>query len=323
VLLTELLLRLNVPQFGYVFMRPMHLLALFTPPVLAWFVWRLTANRTVAVTLVAFIAIYIQIILLRVPHVSSLDDMNPSLIQRIRSADGGLVLVENSPHRDMDAAPATVSEPTPFGVHWEPLLPSATGRRFYAGFWDGWQWSPWRGQTLAGGTLFGQQIELIPIERFESEMRRWGVRRLFVWSAASVRYLNGHSQFERVWSAEPWHEFVYAAGDSREVITASHGTATLSHVTPLGATVQLDAVEAGEEVVVRTNHYPAWELRSDDARIPHYERNGQLAFRAPHRGRQTLELVYPRRLALTLLALAVWLMAVSWRKTGLGVRYDR
>jgi hypothetical protein len=216
------------------------------------------------------------------------------------------VLVENNPHRDMDADPATASVLTPFGVHWEALLHAGTGQRFYAGFWDGWQWSPWRGQTLAGGTLFGKQIALVPPGRFEHEMRRWDVERLFVWSAPSVAYLEQLPRIERTWTDGRWHEFAL----TRAPMPDPAIVASLTSTGRLGATIDVEAAQ-GAEVVVRTNHFPAWQLRSGGSDVPHFARDGQLAFRAPAAGRQQLELVYPRRAWLSLLAMVVWIAALA------------
>ena len=73
-----------------------------------------------------------------VPHVrASATSIPPSSIA-MAALDGDLVLVENAFHRDVDVSPATTSVPTPFPAHFEALLPAATGKRLYAGMWDGW-----------------------------------------------------------------------------------------------------------------------------------------------------------------------------------------
>lgn len=303
-IVVELMLRLNAPQFGYVFIRPMHMLALFTAPVIAWFIVRSVSGRWLAGSLVALVAIYMQIVFPRVPHIDSVSDFNATLVERIAHADGALVLLENNPHRDMDADPATTSVPSAFGIHYEALVGAATGRRLYAGFWDGWQWCPWRGQTLAGGTLLGRRVDRIPRERFDEEMRRWGIRHLFVWSDVSVDYLRARG-FPEVWASAPWHEFRFDTADGRDVVTPS-GTGRLTGLTPLGADIVLDGVPEGSEVVVRMNYYPAWSLWDGPARLGTYERGGQLAFKAPASNR-TVRLVYPRRAWLSALALAAFI----------------
>ena len=64
-----------------------------------------------------------------------------------------MVLVEISPHRDMDSHPTRRSQTTPFDVHFEGLLPSLAGQRFYSQMIDGWIWTIWRGQVVGAGTF--------------------------------------------------------------------------------------------------------------------------------------------------------------------------
>jgi hypothetical protein len=299
-IVAELMLRLNAPQFGYVFIRPMHMLAFFTAPVIAWFLVRAVTDRRLAWSVVALVAIYIQIVFPRIPHIDSVRDFNAPLVDRIAQADGALVLLENNPHRDMDADPSTSSAPSAFGIHYEALVGTATGRRLYAGYWDGWQWCPWRGQTLAGGTLLGRRVDRLPATRFDEEMRRWGIRHLFVWSDVSVAYLRGRG-FQEVWQSDRWHEF-RVDSDGRDVVTSS-GTARLTGLHALGADIVLHGVDVGSEVVVRMNYHPAWTLWNDGVEIPVYDRNGQLAFKAGLRD-GTVRLAYPRRRWLAALASA-------------------
>ena len=42
-----------------------------------------------------------------------------------------------------------------------------------------------RGQVVGAGTFAGRAIEETPPAAFVAEMRRWGVRHLFVWTDAS------------------------------------------------------------------------------------------------------------------------------------------
>jgi len=226
----------------------------------------------------------------------------------VAASDGALVLVENTPHRDMDADPARTTEPTPFGAHLEQLLGTATGRRLYAGFWDGWQWSPYRDQLLAGGAFRGQAISSVPVEQVTGELRRWDVRHLFVWSGASVEYFRAHpALFVERWSSGLWHDFDYveaAAPDPPHVRRA-----VLEAFDPLGGRVRVDDVQRGDEVVIGTNYHPSWTAAIDGlpGTIALHERGGQLAFTAPQSGSYDVRLIYPRRPALGVLALCALL----------------
>ncbi len=308
-LLTLGLMRLNVPDFGYAFLRPIHMLAIFMAPVVAVTIARYAWSRPVALALVATVALYTQIWWHQVPHVTSIRDFNAALVDRVTAADGALVLLENNPHRDTNAESEGRSEPSRFGIHFESLLAEATARRLYAGYWDGWQWSPWRGQMLAGGTWRGRAIGDVPIDTFVAELDRWGIVDLFVWSPPSVTYLNADPRFARVWDDGVWTQFHRREGDAREVAT-TRGTGTLADRSVLGATVVLSGVTQGDPVVVRTNHHPAWTALSDGRDVPLVERDGQVSFDAPCDGDCQVALVYPGRPWLW------WLAAVAW---GLGV----
>ena len=137
------------------FLRPIHVLAVCMGPILGVFIARYVGRRALALSMMALTAVYLQVLLFQVPHVPTLGDGAPALVDRVADLDGALVLVENTPHRDMDADPSSTTEPTPFAAHVEQILGTTTGRRLYAGLWDGWQWSPYRDQVLGGRRVQG------------------------------------------------------------------------------------------------------------------------------------------------------------------------
>jgi hypothetical protein len=310
VLLTLALTRLHTPQFGYAFFRPFYMLVAVTAPVLAWFIARQSGTRWLAATLTALIGIFVQVWFGAVPHVARVNEYTAPLIERIRRSDGALVLVENSPHRNMNASPGGRVEPKPFPAHFEAFLAAETGRRLYAGLWDGWQWSPWRGQLVAGGAFMGRGLAETAPDAFEAELQRWGIRHLLVWSGTTNGYLTGNPNFVPGWSEGAWTEYTYLRADPRSVATAS-GSGTLAAYDPLGASIELTGVGAGDEVIVRTNYYPVWQARWNGRAVSLHERDGQLAFHAPAAGDFRVELVYPRRPWLWLLAFGA-LVAASW-----------
>jgi hypothetical protein len=55
------------------------------------------------------------------------------------------------------------------------MMAAGTGRRFYGQTWDGFHWTPYRGQTVGGGAFRGRRPDETPIEAFVAEMRRWEV----------------------------------------------------------------------------------------------------------------------------------------------------
>lgn len=308
-LMTTLLVRFNVPQFGFAFIRPLYLYPIFAGPVLAWFVVRHSTRRTVAIALVALVALYVDIAFLRVPHVESLRAFNPGLVDRIAALDGHLVLIENSFHPNMSADPRIRTQPTPFTAHFEALLPDATGRAFFAGMWDGWQWCPARRNLLANGSLGGRPIDTVPIEDLVRVLRRWGVRHLLVWSDRSTQALSRAPAFRLLWTQPPWRHFELIDADTRSAV-APGGTASLRRAGPLAGEVDLAGIAAGDTIVVRTNFHPSWDVLDGTERLSTFEQEGQLAFRAARPGSYTVALVYPRRPQLLAAAAAAVIIGI-------------
>ena len=312
VVLTQGLLRLNTSEAGAIFDRIQHMMPLLAGPALAGFVLRFSGTRRLAFALVALIGLYVATSFAPVRHVPDLRTFNPPLIDRIAASDGSMILVEISPHRDMDSDPARRTPTTPFDVHFEGLLPGVAGQRFYSQMWDGWIWNAWRGQVVGAGTFRGRAIDQTPPATFAAEMHRWGVRHLFVWTDASRNYLAGSGLFAERWRGDMWSDFELQDADTREVITTT-GTGRLRSLDFLGGNIELSDVTAGSPVIVRTNYYPAWRAYSGGREIPLYATDGQIAFNAPDSGSYVVRFEYPRYRWLSILALAVafggfWIM---------------
>jgi hypothetical protein len=301
-LLTHALLRLNTGEFGAGFDRIMHMLPMLAAPALAGFVLRVAGTRLLAMSLAIVMALYVAVSFKPVPHVRSVREFNPALIDRLATLDGNLVLVEVSPHRDMDSDPVTRTAKAPWNVHFESLLPDVAGQRFYSQMWDGWTWGIWRGQVVGAGSFAGRAISKTPPDVFTAEMQRWGVKHLLVWTEASRTYLAGAGPYVERWRDGLWSDFELTGADVRSAATP-RGTARLTHLDPLGADVELENVQAGDPVVVRTNYYPAWLARAGSQAVTLYSEKGQLAFTAPSGGSYVVRLAYPRRHALSLFAL--------------------
>jgi hypothetical protein len=302
-LLTQLLLRFNTPTVGAMFDRIQHMLPLLTAPALAGFVLARGGTLRLAAALLATMALYVQVSVAPVRHVPDLRAFDPPLMDRIAASDGNLVLVEVSPHRDMDSSRSRRTPTTPFDVHFEGLLPNLAGQRFYSQMIDGWVWNVFRGQVVGAGTFAGRAIDETRPDAFVREMRRWGVRHLFVWTDASRTYLARSGSFVEAWRGGRWSHFTLPDGDARSVVTAS-GTGRLENLTMLGADVELHDVRRGGTVIVRTNYYPAWQAVANDRLLPLRAADGQLAFDAPEDGSYTVRLRYPGYRWLSVLAIA-------------------
>jgi hypothetical protein len=310
--LTQGLLRLNTPEAGAGFDRIQHMLPLLVAPALAGFVLSFAGTRRLAIALFVLIALYVQTTFTPIRHVPDLRAFDPALVDRIASSDG-MVLVEVSPHRDMDSHPTRRTRTTPFDVHFEGLLPDLAGQRFYSQSVDGWVWNIWRGQVVGAGTYAGRPIADTPADDFVAEMRRWGVRHLFVWTDETRTYLAGSGRFTERWRGGYWSHFELAGADIRSVVTTS-GSGQLRKLDALGAEVDLAQVASGDLVTVRANYYPAWKAFADGGEVPLFSSEGQLAFRAPAGGSYAVRLEYPRyrwlsAAALVVLVFGIWLLS--------------
>jgi hypothetical protein len=315
VILVVVITRLNLPEFGYALIRPIHLLGLLTPPVVASFILRYAARPALALALAALVPVYVQVLAEPVPHTPTAGSFQPQLVERLRTLDGALVLVENTFHRDMIEGTGE-SEPTPFISHFQALLGAETGKRLYAGIWDGWQWSPARGQLVAGGAWMGRALEHWPRDRFIGELHRWGIRHVLVIHERTRRYVEGPELVRRP-DAGPYAHFELIAADVRPV-TVSPGTAELRGWDWLGATIALRDVVKGSRVVVRSNYHPAWTARRGDEPVPMVADAGQVGFDAPADGSYEVVLEYPRRPWLWIVALTGLFagIAINRRLTG-------
>ncbi len=310
-----LTLRLNSPQLGLMSSRQVHLLPVVVGPALAGFIAaHVPGGLATRVLLSATIACFMAVPFSAVPHFPDVRAFDPALVDRISQAGGHLVLLENNPHWDMISDPARRTERSRFDVHYEALLPAATGKLFFGQPQDGYHRSVFRGHSLAGGGYRGLAIDAVPPATFAAELRRWGVQTLFVWSDASTRRLAASPLFERRWQHGPWQQFDLVDADPRSVATTA-GHATLLDLTPVGGRVVMAGVPARSPVVVRTHYHPAWSAAVDGRPVALRSMDGQMAFDAPPGGDATVELSYDRRPWLTALSLATLLagLAVSWR----------
>lgn len=301
---TTALTKLNTIYTGYVFVRPVHMLAVFLAPVVAVVVVRYVRSPALRWSLVAVVALYLQIWWQAVPHVDGVRDFNAALVDRVAAAPGALVALENNPHRNMNADPGGRTERSRFGTHFEVMVASETGRRLYSGgYSDGWQWNPWKGEVIAGGTFMGRGLDATPHDEFVDAMRRWGVSDLFVWSPTATSYLARDARFAPIWRADPWTEYRLSGVDGREVVVDA-GDGRLEARDPHGADVVLTGVRRGETVVVRTHYHPAWTASSAGRDVALASHDGQLSFAAPCDGDCRVRLAYPAHRALVPLALA-------------------
>lgn len=306
--ITQLLLRFNTPEAGAGFDRIQHMFPMLLAPALAGFVLRFAGTRRLACAMLLLLALFVQNPTAPIPHVPDLRAWDPPLIEKIAASEG-TVLVEISPHRDMDRHPTIRSQTTPFDVHFEGLLPTVAGQRFYSQSIDGWVWSTWRGQVVGAATFRGQPIDETDHETFANEMTKWGVRHLFVWTDETRRYLAADPRFTERWRHGRWSHFERSGADIRSVITTV-GTGDLRNLDALGADIALTDVTAGDVVLLRANYYPAWRASALGREVPLVSKDGQLAFSAPESGTYIVRLNYPRYRALNLIAAVTFILGL-------------
>ena len=307
-LATVVLLRFNTPQLGIVLAREMYLYPLLLGPVLAAMVLALPTRPPLAQAVLAVLFLFVAVPFQPVWHEPDVAAFMGPVIGRIGAAPGGIVLLENNPHWNMVATPRQRSERSRFKSHYESLLPAATGKRFFGQAQDGYHRSTFRGRSLAGGAYQGRLVTDTPSAQFASDMRTWGVARLFVWSDTARDYFDSSWQFRLQWQSDPWREYAVVDADVREVVT-KQGSGRIARRDGLGATIELSGVTAGDLVVVRTNYFPAWTAASDGRPVDLFAADGQLSFRAPCDGRCDVMLAYPRR---------TWLLIGAWFGVAIG-----
>ena len=297
------LTRLQTADTAYLFVRPHHLLSVCTPVAIVGLIDMAGDEAWRRWSIAALAIVYLQIWVHPVPHVRDASAIEPHLMAQMRGLDGAMVLLENTPHRDMDVDPARDVEPAPVTVHFESAVPRLTGSRLYAGMWDGWQWCPQRDEVLAGGAFRGASISVTSPDAVHVELSRWGVRHAFVWSRAARQFFDADPLFVKRWSADPWSHYEFKAANPRDVVT-TNGRGRITGRTPLGARVELESVRAGERVTLRTHFYPAWTAWIDGQQVQLIDVDGQMAFLVPQDGDMTIDLRYPKRRWLLMLAFA-------------------
>ena len=306
-----LTLRFNSPQLGLVAGRQIHLLPVLVAPALAGFIALHAPGGALGRgVLVAVVALFVAVPYTAVPHFPDVKHFNAALVERVQQAGGHLVLLENNPHWDMISDPAVRTERSRFDVHFESLLPAATGRLFFGQPQDGYHRSRFRGSSLAGGGLAGVAIDAVPTEVLVDQLRRWGVQHLFVWSERAQRHLASRPEFVRRWQHDDWQEFELIDADPRSVVTTP-GQGSLRGLSPVGGEVVLRGVTRGTPVVVRTHFHPAWRASLDGSSVSLRSDHEQLTFDAPADGDLVVRLSYDRRPWLTGLSVATLLLGMA------------
>jgi hypothetical protein len=104
-----------------------------------------------------------------------------------------------------------------------------------------------------------------------------------------------------------WHDAnwtVYRAdnNDIRSVV-APHGSGIMVNQDPFGKTVKLSNVRKGDEIVLRSDFMRQWKGYYNGRPVPLYEKDGQIAFKAPREGAYDLTLKFPKYGLLTAISL--------------------
>ncbi len=153
--------------------------------------------------------LYLQIWVHPVPHVRDASAIEPDLMAQMRGLDGAMVLLENTPHRDMDVDPARDVEPAPVPVHFESVVPRLTGLRLYAGHVGR--------VAVVSAARRGPRGWRIPRRIYlrdspdavHAELSRWGVKSRVRLEPRSASVLRRRSTVRKRWSADPWSHYEF------------------------------------------------------------------------------------------------------------------
>jgi len=241
-------------------------------------------------------------------HTPAVGALLPGLVAAVRGADGYRVLVENSTGVDPSLAGQGVGEVSPLPhAHLEGLLALETGRRLFAH--PGWDPNPYhafRDVYFANGLFRGLPLAQYRVSEVAEELRRWGVRRLAVWSeGAKGLFAREAHRFPEVGREGP-----YVILDARDAepsaVAVERGTAEIVEDGFFRRRVRLSGMRAGDTVRMKSHYHPGWRARTGGSPVPLYDVGGQLAFQAPGAGEHevTLELPTGRGAALACLAAA-------------------
>ena len=264
------------------------------------------------------------------PRLKSLSSLYGSFLDRIRAMDGNLVLFEGAGglNHATESASGKRSEKWSDDVHLVGVFALETGKDLFASNIDGFPPSIFRSNSISCGTWKGRFLSEYSPETVNAMLQHWGVKYLVLWSNEARHYFSQqHSVFRCVWKIdavtlqragfEPvgWEIYEFLHADPRSV-AVSPGSGEVEGRGYFGKTLRLRGVRKGSAVVVRMNYFPAWSASCEGRPLELFDRNGQLAFKAPADGDMAVALAYPRHGLLTGLALLSLTACgfLSWRR---------
>ncbi len=291
----------------------------FAPPILALFIgsWLYQAHKRkvyfvhfLVVVLLFFLFVSLFMTTEPVEHINNLQDFNPDLVEKTKGLDGHMVLFENaaggSPlwdrSRDFELAPRP-------HVHVVSYAQRYAKKRFLAhpGF-DPHPYHKIRDVYIVNGTYLGRSLKEFPQIKFKALLRKWGVKYLVIWSdTASDYFLAQPQSFERIYDDDEFYIFQFLQADPRGVVTEG-GQGEIVQEDHFNIRLGLRAVQKGERVILRYNHFPLWRAfwqkggMPEEIRLEDYE--GQISFISPTSGDYTVHLVFPREWWWAVLSLA-------------------
>jgi len=227
-----------------------------------------------------------------IPHVRKFADYNQPLYEKIQSATGNMVLVENRWY----TVPSPAEAPL-YHAHFIPLLARQSNKKLFSSTGDGYTFSKFRGNCLHNGIFQGKPLYDIDPSEFNRTLKKWGIKYIVVWSNISKDYFVRYPQFyKKEWSDPEWalFSFVQAQPESIVIPENPQAQAALIHEDYLTKTVHLENVRSGDLIILKSNFFPEWQGYYHKKRIDLIEQDGQLAFHAPFAGEGKIILRYPK-----------------------------
>jgi len=275
-------------------------------------------GKIIMLLVLSFITVYCFLfppdyILSKIGTISGVEEYNSALVSEIKALEGNLVLFEQGGNWNYIQASRKneASERPVLDIHFEPLMARETSKRFFSGIAEGYHIHMDRYNTLISGTYKGKKVSDRDISVFNDLFQKWGIEYLALWTNESKRYFSKHKDlYEEIWSDKEWviYRYKYARP---EPVSVKRGYGSVEHQDFYRKTLRLSDMLEGEEVLLKSNYFPAWKAYFNGKRVDLREKDRQVLFNAPANGSYSIKMVFPKYAPLSIVSIASLFLALA------------